>query len=142
MSFRQKGQKMKITYTFADKSTTTIKISDEYKECIIELDKEEYNSYHKLRRHSVSLNALDPNGKSVSDGTDIVEDYIGSEEVEILKRAMATLLPEQQQLLQRIFYAHEDRNERICRIAEEDGVSEAAIRNRLNKIYARLRKFF
>lgn len=53
-----------------------------------------------------------------------------------LKAAIKTLQPQQQALIQKVFYEGRTNVD----IALEEGVTEAAIRNRLKKIYANLAK--
>ncbi len=53
-----------------------------------------------------------------------------------LKAAIQTLQPQQISLIQKVFYE----NRTNVDIAAEEGVTEAAIRNRLKKIYANLAK--
>ena len=128
---------MKIKYEFAKREESVeIEVSDDIGEVIVRLDKDERNSYQKLHRHSCSLEAYDSYGRLLEADEDVERDYIEKEEVEDLKAAIATLLPQQQELLTRVFY----HNEKICDIAESEGVCERAIRNRLQKIYAQLRK--
>lgn len=55
-----------------------------------------------------------------------------------LKAAVQTLQPQQISLIQKVFYE----NRTNVDIAAEEGVTEAAIRNRLKKIYANLAKKF
>lgn len=133
-----KGDKtMKITYQFANpEDVTTVEVDDDLGAFIVRLDKDERNSYQKLHRHSCSLEAYDLDGNRIDSGIDVERDVATSMEYENLHLAISTLLPEQQELLQRVFFDEE----KICKIAAEEGVSEAAIRNRLKKIYAQLRK--
>lgn len=58
--------------------------------------------------------------------------------VDRLLELMLNLTPEQQQLIHQVLYEGKSQVE----IAEELGVTKQAIQNRLNKIYARLRKLF
>ena len=128
---------MKIKYEFAKpEESVEIEVSDDIGEVIVRLDKDERNSYQKLHRRSCSLEAYDSYGKLIESDEDIESDYIESEEKKALYKAIATLLPQQQALITRVFYD----NERITDIARSEGVSEAAIRDRLKKIYAQLRK--
>ena len=53
-----------------------------------------------------------------------------------LQEAIKTLQPQQQALIQKVFYEKRTKVD----IAAEEGVTEAAIRNRLKKIYANLAK--
>lgn len=128
---------MKIKYEFAKpEESVEIEVSDDIGEVIVRLDKDERNSYQRLHRYSCSLEAYDSYGNRIEADDDIESDYIESEEKKALYKAIATLLPQQQALITRVFYD----NERITDIARSEGVSEAAIRDRLKKIYAQLRK--
>lgn len=53
-----------------------------------------------------------------------------------LKSAIQTLQPQQIVLINKVFYE----NQTITSVAEENGVTEAAIRHRLKKIYMKLEK--
>ena len=128
---------MKITYQFAKpEDKIEIEVSDDIGEVIVRLDKDERNSYQKLHRHSYSLEAYDSYGKRIEADEDLERDYTDKEEIEALHKAIKTLLPEQQELIRRIFFE----DEKISTIAQEENVSAAAIHNRLNKIFAQIRK--
>ena len=128
---------MKITYQFAKpEDRVEIEVSDDIGEVIVRLDKDERNSYQKLHRHSCSLESYDSYGKILESDDDVEQNYSDKEEIEALHKAIKTLLPEQQELIRRIFFE----DEKIITIAKEENVSAAAIHNRLNKIFAQLRK--
>ena len=128
---------MKITYEFAKpEDKIEIEVSDDIGEVIVRLDKDERNSYQKLHRRSCSLEAYDSYGKRIEADEDLERDYTDKEEIEALHKAIKTLLPEQQELIRRIFFE----DEKISTIAQEENVSAAAIHNRLNKIFAQIRK--
>lgn len=93
------------------------------------------NNQTETRRH-VHLDALDPEDKHISDGTDVLADLIKKEEYERLYVAIGKLQPQQQELLRQIFWEGVKQKE----IAERDGVSERAITGRMKKIYAALKK--
>lgn len=93
------------------------------------------NNQSETRRH-VHLDALDPEDKHLSDGTDILRDLIKREGYETLYSAIQKLQPQQKELLYRIYWNGEKQKD----IAAEDGVSERAITGRLKKIYASLKK--
>ena len=117
---------------------TVIEVDEHFYNILVTLDNEEHNANRKhSRRHPVSLEDVDFEGEWFTDETDLFGDLIRSESYENLYRAIRQLTPEQQILVERIYF----KNEKIVRIAEEQGVSEAAVRGRLKKIYARLRKF-
>ena len=128
---------MKITYQFAKpEDRVEIEVSDDIGEVIVRLDKDERNSYQKLHRHSCSLESYDSYGKMLESDDYVEQNYSDKEEIEALHKAIKTLLPEQQELIRRIFFE----DEKIITIAKEENVSAAAIHNRLNKIFAQLRK--
>lgn len=60
------------------------------------------------------------------------------EKLATLAAAMGSLLPGQLELFKKVYIDQRT----FTDIAAEDGVTETAIRNRLNKIHRRLRKFF
>ena len=59
-----------------------------------------------------------------------------AETTDEVKNAIKNLLPSQQDLIEKVFY----KNMKLVDIAAQEGVTEAAIRNRLNKIYKKLKK--
>lgn len=93
------------------------------------------NNQTETRRH-VHLDALDPEDKHISDGTDILADLIKKEGYERLYAAIRKLQPQQRELLYRVYWNGEKQKD----IAAEDGVSDRAITGRMKKIYAALKK--
>ena len=93
------------------------------------------NNQTETRRH-VHLDALDPEDKHMSDGTDILADLIRKEGYERLYAAIRKLQPQQRELLYRVYWNGEKQKD----IAAEDGVSDRAITGRMKKIYAALKK--
>jgi RNA polymerase sigma factor (sigma-70 family) len=59
-----------------------------------------------------------------------------SEAQEALRRAMNSLLPQQRELVESVYF----RNEKLSDIAKEQGVSKAALSIRMSKIFDRLKK--
>ena len=53
-----------------------------------------------------------------------------------VREAIRTLLPCQQELIKKVFF----KKMKLTHIAKEEKVTEAAIRNRLKKIYRKLKK--
>ncbi len=87
--------------------------------------------------------AADRNSYMEDDAPDPFESLIQSmdaaeneEKLKKLKATIQTLQPQQISLIQKVFYE----NRTNVDIAAEEGVSEAAVRNRLKKIYANLAK--
>lgn len=100
-----------------------------------ECNKPTYNSHHTETRRQIAFDALDPEGKHLSDGTDFTEEMICSADMKLLHHAMKHLLPEQRDLLRKVFFENKSQTE----IARAEGITEDAVRKRLARIYERLR---
>jgi len=113
-----------------------IEVDEQYHDLLVAMDREEYNSDRKhSRRYPISLENAEYEGEWFDDGTDLIGDLITNESYANLRSALAELTQEQQSLVDQIYF--EDK--KIIEIARADGVSEAAVRNRLKKIYDRLK---
>jgi RNA polymerase sigma factor (sigma-70 family) len=127
---------VKITYEFATE-TIEIEVDETYYDIFIEFEREEKNQNRKHeRRYPVSLEHIDYEGMAFADGVDVLEDYIKSTDLEALQKAIKKLLPAQQDLIKRVFFQERS----IVSIAREEGVTEAAIRDRLKRSYKKLKK--
>ncbi|MBQ6120828.1 MAG: sigma-70 family RNA polymerase sigma factor, partial [Clostridia bacterium] len=100
-----------------------------------EFNKPTFNSHHTETRRQIAFDALDPEGKHLSDGTDFTEEMIRSADMKLLHRAMKHLRPEQRELLKKVFCENKSQTE----IARAEGITEDAVRKRLVRIYERLR---
>lgn len=109
------------------------------------VDAERREDYHvpvhyEAYSNGESNDAADRNSYMEDNAPDPFESLIQSmdaaEHEDKLKVAIETLQPQQKALIQKVFYE----NRTNVDIAAEEGVSEAAIRNRLKKIYANLAK--
>ncbi len=103
----------------------------------VDLDRQEYNVNHKETRRHCSLEAYNLDDALLPSDVDVAGDVETADEIERLYTAIARLQPQQRELVKRVYF----NNEKIVDIAAEAGVSEAAIRNRLKKIFAALKKF-
>lgn len=117
-----------------DKSSVTRRTAQEIME--EDYNKPTFNSHQKETRRHVSMDALDPEGQHLTDGSDILQELIKRKGYEELHGAIRKLQPQQQELLYQIFW--EDVKQKD--IAARDGVSERAITGRMKKIYAALKK--
>lgn len=135
---------MKITYTFMDGKTAEIEVSEEWGSLLLNFDKKECNSErrdhradHKYSRGTpIALDAVDYEGDWFADDIDILGDLIRKEKCTNVHKAMGLLKPQQKELLYKVFFAERT----LTSIANEEGVSEAAIRGRLKKIYVQMKK--
>jgi RNA polymerase sigma-70 factor (ECF subfamily) len=126
---------MKITYQFANE-TAEIDVSEEWGAVILDFDRRDYNTNQRETRRHCSLDAYNLDDALLPSATNIENEYIFAEQSDELRAAVAMLSAEQQTLIRKIFLE----KQKIVDIARVDGVSEAAVRNRLKKIYARLKK--
>ncbi|WP_236901689.1 sigma-70 family RNA polymerase sigma factor [Clostridium tyrobutyricum] len=116
-------------------------------------DDEEYNGGRREKYHvpvhmdaycdEKEENSADRNPYLVDNDSNPLESIIQSiektehkEKIDRLRAAIETLKPKQKELIQKVFYEKQTN----VSIAAKAGVTEAAIRNRLKKIYDNLRK--
>ena len=128
---------MKIKYEFANE-TIEIEVEEEWADIVIDLDRQEYNINHKETRRHCSLEAYNLDDALLPSDEDVERDVIADEDKKRLYKAIAALTPDQQELVHRVYF----NNERLADIAREQGVSRAALTNRMNRIVASLKKFF
>lgn len=105
-------------------------------EILLDFDRQEYNSDHRETRRHVSLDGMEYEGEMFRAGEDTLEEILRRETAFRLAEAMGRLSPEQRELLIKVYFE----NIRIVEIARAEGVTEAAIRGRLKKIYMKLKK--
>ncbi len=128
---------MKITYEFVTGEVSEVEVDERLGGMLLDLDRQQYNNDHKETRRHVSLDGMDYEGELFVSAKDTEGEAVRREDMARLFSAMETLSPDQRELVEKVYF--EER--KITDIAREEGVSEAAIRNRLKKIYSRLKKF-
>lgn len=128
----------KIKYTFADGTTSEIEVSDEIYALHLQLLQEEKRNHWRETRRHTSLNYLMEMGVDFADtAADPFAAAVLREDDEQLKKAISKLLPEQQELLRKVYFEYIPQTE----IATKQGVTKKAINNRLARILQRLQKF-
>lgn len=128
----------KIKYTFADGTTSEIEVSDEIYALHLQLVQEEKRNHWRETRRHTSLNYLMEMGVDFADTVaDPFTAAVLREDDEQLKKAISKLLPEQQELLRKVYFEYIPQTE----IATKQGVTKKAINNRLARILQRLQKF-
>lgn len=101
-----------------------------------ECNKPTFNNNQTETRRHVSMNALDPDERYIADAADIQSDLFADDYTE-LYRAIEKLKPRQKELIYRVFWDGLKQAE----VAKAEGVTEAAISGRMERIYKKLRKF-
>ncbi|MDU4847528.1 sigma-70 family RNA polymerase sigma factor [Clostridium sp.] len=128
---------MNITYEFVTGEKLEIEVNEDIAGISIEIERNIYNNNQKESRRHNSIERMEDAGFQFEDINNSIE--VKVEEVETtneVKDAIKTLIPNQQDLIEKIFY----KDIKIVDIAAYESVTEAAIRNRLNKIYKKLKK--
>ena len=127
-----------MTYDYHfNNETISIDIPDSDYEVLIEMDRLEYNVNHKETRRHISLEACDRDDNQLPDSTDVEETCIQRMEIDALQCAMDSLLPKQRELIRKVFFE----NQSITSVARAQGVNESAIRDRLSRVYKKLKIF-
>lgn len=128
---------MKISYEFVTGEISEIEVDDALGEMLLDFDRQQYNNDHKETRRHVSLDGMGYEGELFASADDTEGAAECREDMVHLFSAMKALSPTQRELVEKVYF--EER--KITDIAREEGVTEAAIRNRLKKIHLRLKKF-
>jgi RNA polymerase sigma factor (sigma-70 family) len=126
---------MKYDYHF-NNETITIEVTKGNCDILIELDRLERNVNQKETRRHASLDAFNLDGNLFPSDVDVEAECIQNEEYQALYKAIDQLLPQQQELIKKVFFEKCT----IVSIAREEGVGESAIRDRLNRIYKKLKE--
>lgn len=127
---------MKIKYESVTGEVMEIDVPSEVAGIYIEIEDNTKKKERKETRRHVSLSVLESKGIQLSGNTDIETNTIESEKIEQLQKALKKLLPKQQELIFKVFFCEKS----ITEIAKEEGVSPKAIRNRLDRIYRKLKE--
>ena len=124
---------MKVQYRFVNGDLVELDVAQEYGEVLADLDRLERNNNQTETRRHVSLDMMiQDQGVQFADVAEMHQWLV----LESTETIWDGLLPQQKRLIYAIFFE----NRSIVSIAREEGVNEAAIRNRLRKAYARMKK--
>ena len=126
---------MKIRYEFVTGVFSEIEVDDSLGELLVDFDRQQYNNDHKETRRHVSLDGMEYEGELFASVADTADEVERREELAQLMRAMEALSPSQRELVQKVFFE----NQKIVDIAREEGVSHAAIHDRLKRIYKKIK---
>lgn len=129
--------KVEYLYQFANGEKLTISIEESEYDLLAELDRQEYNNNQSSRRKGVSLDALNQDDSYFASDADPAKELEENELHEILHRAIESLPSSQIALIKEVFYDEM----RLSHIAKKEGVSRAALTQRMNRILEKLKKF-
>ena len=129
---------MNIKYQFQTGEIVEIEVSDQLGEVCIEIDRDTLNSNRRETRRHSSISRTEEAGVQFADASGNVADLFFENEANgRLYSALQSLQPQQQELIRQVFFEEKS----LTAIAREAGVTEGAVRHRLNKIYKRLHTF-
>lgn len=127
---------MEIKYEFVTGEVLEIEVEDAMGEVLLEFDRKEKNNDRRETRRHMSLDGMDFEGDTFRAEADTLREAMGRVDTERLMEALDMLSATQKGLLLKVYF----KGMRIADIARAEGVSEAAVRNRLQKIYRKLKK--
>lgn len=128
----------KIKYTLANGKEIQIEVSDSCATEYVTLERHERLCERKeTRRHQSLEKSLEGGFEFKDDRVDTLAKIIVEEEKDDLHKAITKLLPQQQELVRKIYFEEKT----IKEIAEEENVSHQAISDRLQKILKKIKSF-
>lgn len=127
---------MKVHYTFATGEVSEIEVTEELGAEISDMEKAAGNNDRAETRRHQSLNAMDYEGKTAADPTDVAALVMKQIERESLEQAISLLLPQQVRMIRAIFFE----GMTVSAYAAQEGVDQSAISHRLQTIYRHLKK--
>jgi len=130
---------MRIKYEFLTGEIVDIEVTNDIGGVSVELDRGIYNSDHRETRRHNSVENMQVQGTQIADeSVDVVSAIEKKETSEALYNALNKLLPQQLDLIQKVFFEGRP----IVAVAKELGITKQACNGRLNKTYQRLKKLF
>ena len=130
---------MKIEYRFVTGEKVTAEISDEFKDVVIKLDKEEYNCNRKETRKHKSLSLSDKSIENMSISSDICDDVFKNIDKEKLHKAISLLKPDEQELLHNLYL--NDKPITQNEYANILHINEKSVQEKSRRIRKKLKKF-
>ena len=129
---------MNIKYEFVTGEIFEIEVPETIGEISIAIDKDIQNSNRRETRRHNSVEILKEQGVQITDKRVDIASIIETQELnEKLKKALDMLLPQQQELIRKVFFE----GKTIVSVAHELNITKQACNDRLNKIYKRLKKY-
>ena len=116
---------------------TEIEVDDELGKHITEMNEATAKIDRKETRRHTYMSELKEKGRYIPDDSDPLDDVLKAERIRELMEAIEKLLPQQKELLIRVYWNKELQKD----IAAEEGVSERAISGRMKRIINSLKKF-
>lgn len=136
----KKNGEGKNVYVCVDNETAKVleQVDEETRRIYLQEEYLTFMSNVKYKRSNQSLEKSLENGFDVVDeNQDVEENAIKNADIEKVRRTISQLEPQQQWLVKQVYF-----NQRTnVSIASELGVTEGAIRDRLKRIFEKIKKF-
>lgn len=136
----KKNGEVKNVYVCVDNETAKVleQVDEETRRIYLQEEYLTFMSNVKYKRCNQSLEKSLENGFDVADeNQDVEENAIKNADKEKIRQAISKLEPQQQWLVKQVYF-----NQRTnVSIASELGVTEGAIRDRLKRIFEKIKKF-
>ena len=129
---------MKIIYEFVTGEISEVEVDERLGGMLLDLDRQQENNDQKETRRHFSLNGMDYEGELFASAEDTERTVEHREDMARLYSAMEALSPSQRELVEKVYF--EER--KITDIAREEGVSHVAVRDRLERIYKKIKNNF
>ena len=129
---------MKITYEFVTGEVSGVEVDEHLGGMLLDLDRQQENNDQKETRRHFSLNGMDYEGELFASAEDTERAVEHREDVARLYSAMEALSPSQRELVEKVYFE----GRKITDIAREEGVSHVAVRDRLERIYKKIKNNF
>ncbi|WP_035288048.1 sigma-70 family RNA polymerase sigma factor [Clostridium sp. KNHs214] len=127
-----------IKYEFATGEVIEIEVPAEVEEVIIEIEKIEYNKNRAETRRHNSIADMEEQGFQFKDKSSDIEAIAeNNEELKALYAAMDKLLPQQQELIKKVYFEEKS----LTEIAREEGINKSSVHKRLERIKGQLKKY-
>ena len=129
---------MKITYEFVTGEISEVEVDESLGGMLLDLDRQQENNDQKETRRHFSLDGMGYEGELFASAEDTERAVEHREDMARLYSAMEALSPSQRELVEKVYF--EER--KITDIAREEGVSHVAVRDRLERIYKKIKNNF
>ena len=129
---------MKISYGFVTGEVSEVEVDESLGGILLDLDRQQENNDQKETRRHFSLDGMDYEGELFASAEDTEREAVRREDMARLYSAMEALSPSQRELVEEVYF--EER--KITDIAREEGVSHVAVRDRLERIYKKIKNNF
>ena len=129
---------MKITYEFVTGEISEVEVDERLGGMLLDLDRQQENNDQKETRRHFSLDGMGYEGELFASAEDTERAVEHREDMARLYSAMEALSPSQRELVEKVYF--EER--KITDIAREEGVSHVAVRDRLERIYKKIKNNF